>query len=435
MEKKVFHKLLTSIMQQKLSRLSVIISLFIGGLSACQSTPPSKPKEIFKQNTLSKLTEIKSDEVIKTPFKIVNNHILIPVGINGSKPLMFVLDTGAPITAIAQNHNTRNLKLKLGQKVDVGGAGKGKSSKAYLLQKLNLQVGDIKIDDLIGLWLPTGIIPNFSKEEDMYFDGIIGYDLLRSYSVHINHDLGVIELYSKATSPRNISEWQKLPLQFENNHPYVNVAITSNDYDETDIKLLLDTGSTNSLNLSPDTHPNIEWPDQFYITKSKGLSGEEIDHNAPINQLNIANFRVYDFITSYSGGWDKASSQGILGNALLSHFNLWFDYQGKNLWLQKHNSYKPSLKADRSGIKILPTATQGARVINIYSDSMASLIGLEEGDLITSVSDMLINQDNFNQILDLFKSDARTVDVCWQPKSTLSQMKAQKCGALKLIPQ
>jgi len=59
------------------------------------------------------------------PFKLFNNHIYLRVSVNGSAPLWFVLDTGAPITMIDTKH-ARTLGLKLMP----GGRGYTARSKA-----------------------------------------------------------------------------------------------------------------------------------------------------------------------------------------------------------------------------------------------------------------------------------------------------------------
>src|ERR1041384_6787136 len=48
---------------------------------------------------------------LKIPFRLYNNHIYLHVAVNGSAPLWFVLDTGAP-NLIAGKH-ARALGLKL----------------------------------------------------------------------------------------------------------------------------------------------------------------------------------------------------------------------------------------------------------------------------------------------------------------------------------
>ena len=60
---------------------------------------------------------------LNIPFKIVNNHTYLHTRINNSKPLWFLLDTGAP-TIINQRH-AKSLGLKLSHAGQTTGVGEG----------------------------------------------------------------------------------------------------------------------------------------------------------------------------------------------------------------------------------------------------------------------------------------------------------------------
>src|SRR5215217_5924723 len=51
---------------------------------------------------------------LKIPFRLYNNHIYLRVSVNGSAPLWFVLDTGAPNLIGAKHARALGLKLMPG---------------------------------------------------------------------------------------------------------------------------------------------------------------------------------------------------------------------------------------------------------------------------------------------------------------------------------
>ena len=47
-------------------------------------------------------------------FELVDDHIIVPVAVNGSEPMNFVVDSGAAASVIFESRNTRSLSLELG---------------------------------------------------------------------------------------------------------------------------------------------------------------------------------------------------------------------------------------------------------------------------------------------------------------------------------
>src|SRR5262249_39071376 len=95
---------------------AVGITLF-GVLATAQATrapyPPARPTEIT------------------IPFELVNNHIFLKVRVNNSDPLWFILDTGDDI-AIVDMGVAKSLGLTLQGQINVGGAGAGTLTGAYV---------------------------------------------------------------------------------------------------------------------------------------------------------------------------------------------------------------------------------------------------------------------------------------------------------------
>lgn len=68
---------------------------------------------------------------ITIPFELTNNHIYLPVRVNDSEPLRFLLDTGAA-ASIIDLERAKTIGLTLGGQVQTGGAGANAPTGAFV---------------------------------------------------------------------------------------------------------------------------------------------------------------------------------------------------------------------------------------------------------------------------------------------------------------
>ena len=59
------------------------------------------------------------------PFTVIDNHVILPVRVNGGEPMNFVLDSGAAATVIMDSRRTRSLALESSSQITVSGVGAG----------------------------------------------------------------------------------------------------------------------------------------------------------------------------------------------------------------------------------------------------------------------------------------------------------------------
>jgi predicted aspartyl protease len=64
---------------------------------------------------------------VTIPFEVAMRHLIVKVTVNNSRPLSFVLDTGASVALIGMSTATE-LGLSLEGEVETGGAGAGKQA-------------------------------------------------------------------------------------------------------------------------------------------------------------------------------------------------------------------------------------------------------------------------------------------------------------------
>ncbi len=183
----------------------LLVSLFI--LGGCNSV---NTLLFYYANDGSPARWNSSGDQIRLPFK-VGNFVTIPVRINNSDTMDFILDTGAPVIGLMGTDLVDRLGLDRGRSVRVGGSGSGQSPSANLIEGLTVSVGDVQIFDQTAAELPWEEISFIEFEEEPDFEGIIGYDLLKRYVVRLDFDQNVLTLY-KADSFAYEGSGEILPL-------------------------------------------------------------------------------------------------------------------------------------------------------------------------------------------------------------------------------
>src|SRR5213080_1503289 len=84
-------------------------------------------------------------DVVEVPFEVENGWMLIPVSVNGSRPMRYVLDSGAPGTVHLNPAIVESLNLKITGKLLAGGAGGGGAqSEVSVAENVTFNIGGIE---------------------------------------------------------------------------------------------------------------------------------------------------------------------------------------------------------------------------------------------------------------------------------------------------
>jgi predicted aspartyl protease len=374
-------------------------------------------------------TETKSEwrtesHVATLPFKLVDQKILIPISVNGSQTLNFVLDTGSPATVIIASHKTNDLELKTEGKLFVGGVGDKGNSQASFVHNTDIKVGDLTIVDKSIVYIPLSGLPLFDNLDEIYFDGIIGYNLLSDFIVELDYDTSMMTLYDKETysKAKYLKEgWVSVQLSVEDYFPYLSSKVKlSENSTPLDLKLLLDTGDSGSLALAPRTHDNITFPTHYYTSTARGLSGDLESYKGFLATAELGNETFTNIVGSFSDGAvidtnvDNSKHNGSVGNKLFSKFNVVFNYQDSYVLLKRNHRFNIPIKADRSGLGMTVLANKSGYVVKqIVANTSAEKSKLKYGDVITKFNNLPASQENIEKLRHVLSSNNEYVDLCW----------------------
>ena len=341
---------------------------------------------------------IPSEEVkYVLPFEVSQNLIVIPVRINDSPTMKFVLDTGISNTIITELTDADTISLNAVREVRITGLGNGESIGAYYStgNEIRLSVTNDFGSGILGEKLDVYILmeDRFDLTGQLGFpvNGLIGMDLLRHFVIEFDYVFKTITFWDRNTFYKNrkIRRFEKIPLEMRNQKPYLDMALHQEDGSNIDAHVLIDTGASLAIWVAELAHPGIKLPSKTIPSQlGQGLSGEITGLNGRIPSLYIGPYKLKKPVVSYP---DSASvmaitmndmRHGSIGNELLRRFHVIMDFQEPALLLKPNKFFNDPFTYNRSGIAVeKPYHTVPVfRIFSVYPGSPGDLAGVKPGD-------------------------------------------------------
>lgn len=329
---------------------------------------------------------------VRIPIEIHHNLILLPIRLNNSIDVNFIVDTGSRTTIL-----TEPLLLNLagisnqGRNIQIQGLGQGESITAQMLEGVKMSMTGIEGQNMQLVVLPSNLI-SFSEIFGKPVYGIIGYDLFSRFVVEIDYRQKYIRLYDPKHY-RNKGNGEAVKLSFRKGKPYLQVALSSNSTDTTSLQLLLDTGATQALTIFYQKLSSPEKQIEAYL--GRGLSGDIMGKLGRIDLLRLGNYELRNVITGFP---DDASLQfavnqihlwdGNLGADALSRFKVTINYPNEELYLVKNKNFNKPFEYDLCGVQLEARAPEFKHIFVNYirPNSPAEMAGIMIGDEVISIN-------------------------------------------------
>lgn len=291
----------------------------------------------------------------KVKFQLINNLIVIPIDVNGSK-LSFILDSGVSSPILFSLAEQDSIQINKVSQIKLRGLGDGEPIQALSSRNNNFKIGNIKNPDQ-HLYVVLDESLNFSQSIGIPIHGIIGYDLFRDFVVDINYGSKSIKFYDPDTyKTKQHKKSQTLPIFIEKKKAYVDGSILMNT-SEVPVRLLLDTGSSDAIWLFEND--DLAIPDKNYDDfLGRGLAGDIFGKRTQVNSMKIGGFEIEDAKTafpdmiSYSIIKNLGDRNGSLGGEVLKRFHIVFDYPNKQITLRKNRNFNAPFQYNMSGIDL-----------------------------------------------------------------------------------
>ncbi len=326
---------------------------------------------------------------LRIPARISHNLIVVPMRINDSPPLNFILDTGVNTTILTEPLVAYAFNLEIDEFVYVLGLGNEGVIEAGMARELTFSLPGITGHNMNLIVLPEGII-SFSEIFGFPVHGIMGYEFFKEFAIKINYRRELVRVYQKPTY-RVGRRSREIPLTIVNNKPYLEVRVKGQNQPVDSLRLLLDLGATNPLFLNR-SYQNLT-PERISSYLGKGISGELKGETGRLEKIYIDEFELHEPLAAYpqqeflSAANLEFEWEGIIGGGILNRFRLIIDYPSEKLVLRKTWGFNRPFQTNMSGMEVIAEGeTFNKFIINsVRENSVAWEEGISEGDQIISI--------------------------------------------------
>jgi Aspartyl protease len=265
-----------------------------------------------------------SGEAAEVPFRWTPGQIEIQVSIDRSPPLWCILDSGAEFSML-DTETAEAMKLGPARRRD------GREQ----IDDVTLAIGPITLRaQSLTLWR----LDNF-RRQNRAIRCVIGCELFERYVVTVDYQKQRL-LLREPPAFRPDPAATSFPITFDGRLPVLRTSMRFGSR-TLPVRLMVDTGASQAAVLRypfASQHRLLEGPVDT-TTSETTASGRRAFVTIPVEELTIGQWtfrkpgvKVYG---SAAGAGGYTSTDGLLGNDVLRHFRVTFDYSRKRILLEK----------------------------------------------------------------------------------------------------
>ncbi|WP_291726340.1 aspartyl protease family protein [Bernardetia sp.] len=399
---------------KKISSLSLLYSLLLVVLvvSTTFFTSCSSSKNIKRERYNGFSFERPNKKLLTLKFKLINNLIVIPVRINDSDTLHFILDSGVENMLITELSLGDKLQVSYLKEIELSGLGSGEKLMAYASPDNNFNISGI-IGHHQDLLILKEDIFHLSSRFGMRIHGIMGYGIFADFIVKVNYESATITFYNKRKYKYKPHKKDiRIPIEIINAKPYI-WAKVEQDSAEVPVKLLIDTGGGHAIWLDVSSSEKLQIPQkkkQAYL--GKGMRGDITGYLGRSSKLILKDIELKKVTTAFPDSTSIATVRGqgqrngSLGSEILRRFHVIMNYSNNTMILRPNRNFKAEFNYNMAGIE-LSTPVPGSAIYlvsNIEKDSPVANLDIKKNDQIVSINGTNINKFTIHQIYELFRS-------------------------------
>jgi hypothetical protein len=359
---------------------------FNGPIAAGAFAMPAPPSSDFSLAGGASSTSV--------PFELLNNHIYLDVKLGGKGPFRLLCDTGGA------NIVTPDLARTLGLKPEGALQGRSvgdKSEDVGLVKVASLEVGGATLRDQVFAVFNLGPL---TSAEGAPVHGLIGYEVFKRFVVRVDYEHRTMTLTLPAAFSYH-GGGVVVPFKFDEHVPQVAGSIDgiAGAFD-------IDTGSRASVDLL-GSFVEQHGLRARYAPKVEGVAGWGVGGPARAQFARAGTLRLgglevsrppIELTLQTKGAFTDKYVAGNVGGALLSRFNVTFDYSRQQVIFERFErdgrkgggGSDESIPFDRAGAWLnlaeeAPPALPAFEVIDVYAGGPAAEAGLRPGDHIVEV--------------------------------------------------
>lgn len=350
---------------------------------------------------------------VAIPFIGASNLIIIPVRINNSQNLNFILDTGVKVPTITELPDTNQLNLKFLQPLKLAGLGELKEVNAYA--SFN---NKIEFAGLTGYNQTIHVLDNpdfrISSLIGIPVHGLIGFNLFKDYVIKIDYARKIIYLYQPEhfNMKRALRKSEVVNLEFTDTKPLMKATVFMEKEENVPVKLMVDLGASEAVWLSSGSDKRLQPPENSIRTfLGRGMAGDLYGKKGRIQAIQIGKVRFEEPIasfpdTSHIGGITGKERNGSIGGEILRRFIVVIDYPNRRMLLQPGRKIHEPFHYNMSGIDIVNPmpGLPYYKIINVQEGSPGDLAGLLPDDVIVYINHSAAKDITLSEINQLLMS-------------------------------
>jgi predicted aspartyl protease len=341
---------------------------------------------------------------VSVPFRLLNNHVVVDVKVNGKGPFPFLLDTGGH--SIVTPATVKALGLTSEGESASGGSGEKMITNGYARVD-RLDVGGAALTN------QTVTTIDFSPRavEGLQLGGMLGLEFLERFVVCVDYGARMItimdpEVFGAGERRRSGTA---IPFTFYEHMPQVDGTL-----DGRPARFNIDTGSRSDVTMTSAyvereklraAYPNgieategwgVGGPARAYLVRARSMKLGPVEVRGPITGLSIAR----------KGAMSDAYYDGNVGSGALKRFIVTFDYQGRTMYLKPGSRLDPDTgRFDRTGMW-LNLAEGGLLIMDVAKGSPAEMAGLASGDVVTGIGGRPVLKRSLSDVRSSLKTAA-----------------------------
>lgn len=339
--------------------------------------------------------DLRGRQSVKIPFEFKNNFIIISARLNNVLPVNLIFDTGAQHSLIFKKLYTDILGAEYERRLKIMGSDLSQELYALVTRRIHMNVEDV-VDFTKDLLVLEEDYFKLDEITGTRIDGLLGGETFKHFVVHIDYRKQFITLIRKSEfKPPGTRKFDQIPLDVQSSKPFLDADVVSSSGTPIRVNILLDTGAGIPILLYTNTHEELTLPEKTITGKlGKGLGGFLEGYLGRLQQAQIGEFQLNNMVASFqqldSLGLIRAEQgerNGLIGNQLLSRFEMYIDYPGSTLYLKKEKGFNEAFEYDRSGMTVLAVGPDLRDFIvnSIIEGSAADKTGVQRGDIIKRI--------------------------------------------------
>lgn len=325
--------------------------------------------------------------VLEAHFDSPANLIVVEGRIGDSRPLWFILDTGAQRTVI-NAAVVDSLGVELGDAGTATGSA-GESSMRWI-PSATIRLGEVEfqVDSAVSIAL-SSLEPALGHR----IDGILGHSVFAQYVLDVDYEADTVRFY-RPGEYRPDPAARAVPLRIADEHAIVDAEIFVGGQPVAGT-YLLDTGANSELSLNAPfvrQHRLLERTAAAGGGGVMGVGGTSESRSGQLDSLRIGGFTLAGPGASMSldtaGALSRDDRAGIMGAEVFRRFRMVLDYPRGRMLLVPTAALGEPFARGRSGLAVIATEPEFDQyvVAAVQPGSAAEAAGFRPGDEIVSVA-------------------------------------------------